>query len=159
MTQRGYFGIGVYHPKHEVNVGTLMRSAFCFGAAFVFTVGRRYDRQASDTPNASVSIPLYHYLTLDDMVGHLPHSCPLVGVELAEASVPLNRFEHPARACYLLGAEDHGLPPAVARRCHKLVVVPGASHCLNVSVAGSITMYDRCVKWGRAERVAAAAAA
>lgn len=42
------FGIGVYHPKHEINIGTLIRSAYIFGANYVFTVGRRYKRQSSE---------------------------------------------------------------------------------------------------------------
>lgn len=42
----------MFHAKKEVNLGTLMRSAFNFGAAYVFTVGRRYSEQASDTVRA-----------------------------------------------------------------------------------------------------------
>lgn len=152
----GYFGVGVYHPKHEQNIGTLLRSAFVFGAKFVFTVGRRYRAQASDTPKTPLNIPLYHYDTFDDLVDHLPNGCPLVGVELADGAVPLNKFAHPKRGCYLMGAEDHGLPPEVANMCHHLVVVPGAKHCLNVSVAGSIVLYDRVMKAGRAERLTVA---
>ena len=35
----GYFGIGVYRLKTEANHGTLWRSAFQFGADFIFTIG------------------------------------------------------------------------------------------------------------------------
>lgn len=57
MNNRGYFGVGIYHTKTEQNVGTLMRSAQCFGAAFVFTIGKRYHRQSSDTMNAMNALP------------------------------------------------------------------------------------------------------
>lgn len=40
--KRGYFGIGIYHTKNVLNVGTLWRSAHNFGASFIFTVGMRY---------------------------------------------------------------------------------------------------------------------
>lgn len=143
---RGYFGIGVFHPKHSQNIGGLMRSAAAFGASFAFTVGRRYDRQASDTPDAARHVPLYHYLTLKDLVEHLPKSCPLVGVELAEGALPLDRFVHPERACYLLGAEDHGLTPSALSVCHHTVVIPSAKHCLNVASAGTVVLYDRVTK-------------
>lgn len=46
---RGYFGVAVYRPKTEANIGTLWRSATAYGAAFLATVGQRHQRQASDT--------------------------------------------------------------------------------------------------------------
>lgn len=141
--KRGYFGIGIYHTKTEHNIGTLLRSAHCFGASFVFTVGRRYRRQASDTTNASAHMPLYHFDDMDSLQNNLPIGCQLVGVELTDSAKPLNAFDHPQSCAYLLGAEDHGLPPAVLERCHDVLVIPGLSFCLNVSVAGSIVLYDR----------------
>lgn len=144
---RGYFGIAIWHPKSEINIGTLWRHAFLYDAAFVATIGRRYQKQASDTPGTPNHVPLLHYADLDDLLEHLPHSCPLVGVELAEGSKPLPRFSHPPRALYLLGAEDHGLPQAILQRCHQVVQIPTAREwSMNVSVAGSILMYDRMVK-------------
>lgn len=148
---RGYFGVGVWHPKTEVNVGTLMRTARCFGAAFAFTVGRRYSRQASDTPDVARHVPLFNFSTVDDLANHLPSGCRLVGVELDERAKPLETFTHPVSACYLLGAEDHGLTEEMRQRCHELVYIPGSSHCLNVSVAGSIALYDRMAKRGRVD--------
>jgi tRNA G18 (ribose-2'-O)-methylase SpoU len=156
MMGRGYFGIGVYHPKHAENIGTLMRSAYAFGANFAFTIGRRYSRQASDTPNAGLHLPLYHYMTLEDLIDHLPIGCPLIGVELHERASLLNRFVHPERACYLLGAEDHGIPQAILDQCHYAVEIPHAAQCLNVSTAGSIVMYDRRVKRARIARLESA---
>jgi tRNA(Leu) C34 or U34 (ribose-2'-O)-methylase TrmL len=44
-----YFEIGIYHPKTRNNVGTLWRSAYQLGASGLFTIGRRYERQSSDT--------------------------------------------------------------------------------------------------------------
>lgn len=145
---RGYFGVAIYRPKTEVNVGTLFRSAHLYGAAFLATVGARYPhRQASDTTHARMHIPMHHYNTIDELIDGLPFSCPLVGVELDPRAVELPKFRHPERALYLLGAEDHGLPPDVIDRCHHLVQIPCVEPwSMNVSVAGSITLYDRHVK-------------
>lgn len=147
-TGRGYFAIGIYHGKTEVNIGTLWRSAHLYGAAFVFTVGARYHRQASDTPKTPNHTPLFHFATVDDLIEHLPWSCPLVGVEMDERSRPLT--SHPnswERCAYLLGAEDYGLPQAVLDRCHHLLSIETAMpQSLNVAVAGSIVLHDRHVK-------------
>lgn len=143
----GFFAVGIWHPKHENNVGTLWRSATLYDAAFVFTVGARYRRQASDTPNTPAHIPLFHYTDVDDLVKHLPYSAPLVGIELDSRAKDLTSYSHPQRAVYLLGAEDHGLSPEVMDRCHDLVVVPTVrSFSHNVAVAGGILLHDRFTK-------------
>lgn len=80
---------------------------------------------------------------------------------MAQSSVPIGAYTHPKRCIYILGsgskseictvtdlvdvAEDYGLPKDVASKCHHLIYLPG-EYCLNVSVCGSIVMYDRVVK-------------
>jgi tRNA G18 (ribose-2'-O)-methylase SpoU len=139
---RGFFGIGIERSKTPMNVGTLWRSAGILGAAFIFTVGHRYPKQASDTIKAWRHIPLWTFDTLDDLYEHLPFDCQLVGVEMDDRASTLAEFKHPERACYLLGAEDHGLTRDALDRCHRLVKLPGL-YSLNVAVAGSIVLYDR----------------
>jgi tRNA G18 (ribose-2'-O)-methylase SpoU len=141
--ERGFFGIGVFHPKSECNIGTLMRSAYCFNAAFVFTVGRRYKPQSSDTPQAWRHIPCYNYQDIADLKNHLPRDCPLVAVELSQQSLSLKNYVHFERACYLLGAEDHGIPTTNLNECHHTIQIPGLARCLNVATTGSIVMFDR----------------
>lgn len=141
---RGYFGIGIVNGKTEANIGTLWRTARLYDAAFVFTVGSRYKRQASDTPNTPRHVPLFEFHAVDDLLAHLPYGCPLVGVELDPRAVPLTEFKHPERACYLLGAEDKGLPVSVLDRCHMLVQIPTPRpESMNVSTAGALMLHDR----------------
>lgn len=141
---RGYFGIGIVNGKTPANLGTLWRQAWLYEAGFIFTVGRRYERQASDTPNTPRHVPLFEYADLDDLLAHLPYGCPLVGVELDPRAVPLPTFTHPERACYLLGAEDHGLGPSVLERCHALVELPTPRRAsMNVAVAGALVLDHR----------------
>ena len=142
MSNRGYFGIGIEHGKTGVNLGTLWRSAYQLGASFIFTIGRRYALQASDTPKTHHSVPLYHYDNLDHFNGHRPHGCRLIGVEFGGKL--LEGFWHPERAIYLLGAEDHGLTKRAQAMCNGIVTLSSvrlASY--NVAVAGSLVMYSR----------------
>ena len=56
----------------------------------------------------------------------------------------LKEFHHPERAIYLLGAEDHGIPPAILKKCQHTVSLKSVrTESFNVAVAGSIIMYDR----------------
>ena len=140
-----YFGIGIYHTKNSINVGTLWRSASSMGAAFIFTIGRRYSRQGSDTLDAPGHVPLFSYLSFDEFFKTMPSRGRLVGVELDDAATPIMNFAHPEQAVYLLGAEDNGLPFHVLSRCHSVIQLPGHA-CLNVAVAGSIVIFDRISK-------------
>lgn len=147
---RGFFEIGVWHPKSECNIGTLWRSAWQFGAAGIFTVGQRYRSQASDTAKAWRHVPLRCYRDVEEMWSVLPHDAPVIAVEMGGKG--LRQFHHPQRAIYLLGAEDHGLPQSVVDRCHKHVAIEAVRWpSLNVAVAGSIVMWDRIRKAERGE--------
>lgn len=143
--KRGYFGIGIFNVKTEYNIGTLWRSAQIMGASFIFTIGNRYKKQATDTSKAWRSIPLNNYANLEAFYQSMPYDCMLVGIELHDKSEPIKTFTHPERCIYLLGAEDSGLSNDAINKCHKLVQLPG-EFSLNVSTAGSIVMYDRFIK-------------
>lgn len=139
---RGYCGIGVVNMKTEINYGTLFRSAFCFGADFIFLVGRRFKKQASDTVRSERHIPLYEYTDVADFLSHRPYDCQLVGLEICDRSIPIRVLSHPERAIYILGQEDGSLPKAILDACQMVAQIP-TTYCLNVAVAGSIILYDR----------------
>jgi len=125
-----------------VNIGTLWRSAFQLGACEVFTIGRRYTRQASDTCATERHVPLRHLLTWEIFEAQRPLGAQLVAIEMGGR--PLATFAHPERAVYLLGAEDHGLPPDVLARCQCVVSIESVRlESYNVAVAGSLVMYHR----------------
>ena len=140
---RGYFAIGIENTKNGLNMGTLWRSAYIFGAQYIFTINKRYKKQCSDTVKSWRHIPLLHYKTIDDL--DIPYDCRLVGIEIIENSKKIEKYIHPERAIYLLGAEDNGLSKETIKKCHQIVQLPG-EFCLNVAVAGSIVMYDRHLK-------------
>tara|TARA_R110002111_G_scaffold98648_2_gene152278 strand:- start:1057 stop:1515 length:459 start_codon:yes stop_codon:yes gene_type:complete len=137
-----FFGIGIQNGKTPENLGVLWRSAQNLGASFIFTIGNRYAKQACDTHNAVKSMPYFHYDTFEDFFSNLPKGTRLVGIELTNDALPLETFNHPRRCVYLLGAEDHGLSNKAIESSHFLIKFK-SQLSLNVSVAGSIVMYDR----------------
>ena len=142
---RGYFGIGIERSKTEANVGTLWRSAFALGAAFVFTIGKRYPRQASDTTESWRHIPLLEFATVEDFRAHIPYDCQVIGVEITPEAELLRDFQHPQRAIYLLGPEDGSLSNAAQAICQHIVKFD-SRYCLNVAAAGTVVMYDRSIR-------------
>lgn len=138
-----YFEVGIYQPKHELNVGTLWRSALQLGASGLFTIGRRYRNQSSDMFEAPKNIPLRHYHTFQEFMDDRPANVPLVAIEMGGER--LASFRHPARAIYILGSEDNGLPAFVLEKCDKLVSLEAVRQpSYNLAVSGSIVLYHRC---------------
>jgi len=138
----GYFEIGIYHVKSEVNIGTLWRSAYQLGASGIFTIGKRYQKQSSDTLKAFRHVPLRHYETFEDFNRNRPYGAILIGIEMGGGN--LSDFAHPKSAIYLLGAEDHGLPDEILNQCQTIVSLQAINQpSYNVAVAGSIVMYHR----------------
>jgi tRNA(Leu) C34 or U34 (ribose-2'-O)-methylase TrmL len=142
----GYYGIGIYNSKTGENVGTLWRSAYMLDARFIFTIGsRNHWEKSADTHKAWRTVPAFRYEDFAGFCASAPYQCTWVAVEMG--GTPLHDFEHPDRAVYFLGAEDAGLPPAIVRACHRTVSLEGVrASSYNVSVAGSLIMYDRLRK-------------
>ena len=135
--------VAVFHPKTPQNIGTLWRTAQQCGAAALITVGTRYTRERTDTYQATKHLPLYHVRTFEKLLMWQPVDACLVDIEIG--GKPLSTFTHPARAVYLLGAEDHGLPPSVLDRCQQVVSLEAvAQPSYNVAEAGSLVLYHRC---------------
>ena len=143
---RGYFGIGIYNVKNKCNVGTLLRSAYIYGASFVFTIGKRFKKQSSDTIKSYRHIPLFQYKDIEDWKENIPYDCQPICIEISDNAIELNEFNHPERAVYLLGAEDHGLPDKILKNYKTIIIPTYRDFCLNVATAGSVVMYDRWIK-------------
>ena len=145
LKEERYFGIGIYRPKTEENIGTLWRTAYIYGASFIFVIESRYKKKSSDVLKVWSKIPLFQYETLEAFLSSVPYSCPLVGLEMHPKALDIKDFEHPSRALYILGSEDAGLPKKIINKCQHLVQLPGKTS-LNVAVAGSILIFDRISK-------------
>ncbi|MBI1383315.1 MAG: TrmH family RNA methyltransferase [Rhizobiales bacterium] len=139
---RGYFAIGIEGVSKPMNVGSLVRSAHAFGAAFVFTVAAhpRTREAPSDTSHACENLPVYRWRSIDEMA--LPTGCTLVAVEFTEGAIELPSYRHPRRAAYVLGPERGAVSQAMRSRCAHVIKIP-TSFCINVATAGAIVMYDR----------------
>ncbi len=142
--RRGYAAIGLVNPKHECNVGGVLRAAGCYGAAMVAYTGRRYKNMASDTQKSWKHIPLLHCDDLRDMI---PHGCVPVAVELVDGARPLFSYIHPERAFYIFGPEDSSVGRSTLSWCRDVVYIP-TRFCMNLAATVNVVLYDRASKRG-----------
>ena len=126
---------------------TSLRAHPCHHAhRYLFTVGERNGwEKTADTYKSWRRVPAFRFDSWGAFCDAAPFGATWVAVEMG--GVPLQDFEHPERAVYVLGAEDAGLPAAVVRACHHCVSLEGVrAASFNVSVAGTLVMYDRLTK-------------
>lgn len=146
---RGYFGIGVEGITKEENLGNLVRSAHAFGASFFFVIRPEIDIHAvrsSDTSGAFDHMPFHIWDSVESM--ELPQGCQLVAVEFTEDATELPSFRHPTRAAYVLGPEMGDISPEIMKKADHVIKIP-MKFCINVGVAGALTMYDRLISMGK----------
>ena len=140
-----YFGIGIYKPKTEENVGSLWRTAYIYGASFLFIIDAKYKKKSPDVLKVWSKIPLFQFATIEAFIQTVPYSCKIIGIEMDKRAIPIKQFVHPERAVYLLGSENNGLTKELKNKCQELIILPG-KESVNVAVAGSITIFDRINK-------------
>ena len=146
--EQGFFGIGIQNGKTPENLGVLWRSAQNMGASYIFTIGKRYAKQACDTHKATGAMPYFHYKDFDEFYKQLPKGAMLLGVELGDRRVVIEKSEHPKNVDILLGSEDQGLPKNALEKANHLVTFT-TTRSIKVALAGSIVMYDRNLKAGK----------
>jgi tRNA G18 (ribose-2'-O)-methylase SpoU len=141
--RRHPFSVAIENFGHDLNIGTVVRTANAFLAAEVHIVGRRRwnrrgamvtDRYQHLRHHADVA-ELAAWATAQDLV--------LVAVDNAPGAVPLETVELPQRCVLLFGQEGPGLT-AEARAAADLTVSIaqfGSTRSINAGVAAGIAMH------------------
>ena len=140
--KRGYCCIGLDNPKNNINVGSVLRAAGVYGAAFVATTGKRYQVAATDTMKHSRHLPL---LMPDELRNIIPFDCVPIAVDLIEGATSLPEYKHPERAFYIFGAEDNTLGSRITDWCRDIVYIP-TKGCMNLAATVNVVLYDRLCK-------------
>ncbi|WP_218566655.1 TrmH family RNA methyltransferase [Vallicoccus soli] len=141
--RRHPFHVAIENWAHDLNIGTVVRTANAFLAEEVHVVGRRrWNRRGAMVTDRYQH--LRHHATVDDLLSFCRgRDLPVVGVDNLPGSVPLETVALPRRCLLLFGQEGPGLSPA-AREAAALVVSIaqyGSTRSLNAGVAAGIAMH------------------
>jgi tRNA(Leu) C34 or U34 (ribose-2'-O)-methylase TrmL len=145
---RGYSAVGLFCPKTNYNVGSVLRAAGCFDSSLIVVQGRRYQSSGTDTQKQVKHIPMIE----GNLKDCIPYDCVPVAVDLVEGAQSLHSYTHPERAFYIFGPEDGTLGKDVTSWCRDTIYIP-ASACLNLAAAVNVVLYDRDKKRSREERL------
>lgn len=151
-SKRGFACVGLDRPRHQSNIGGVLRAAHCYGASLVVLGGasdrRRHTRYAADTPATYRHTPVIIAADLQDV---LPVDCVPVAVDVIPGARPLQGYTHPVRAFYVFGSESRTLDSGVLSWCRDVVYVP-TRNCMNLAATVNVVLYDRMAKQSNGTR-------
>ena len=141
--RRHPFHVAIENFGHDLNIGTVVRTANAFLAAEVHIVGRRrWNRRG-----AMVTDRYQHLRHHADVSGLLEFAAgedlPVVGVDNHPGSVPLETAVLPERCVLLFGQEGPGLTEQAHAAAAMTVSIAqfGATRSSNAGVAAGIAMH------------------
>jgi tRNA G18 (ribose-2'-O)-methylase SpoU len=135
--------VAVENWVHDLNIGSVVRTANAFNVAAVHVVGRRrWNRRGAMVTDRYVHV-LHHAGVAELAAWAGSQALPLIGVDNLPGAVPLEGFAVPQRCVLLFGQEGPGLSAdAVASCAHVLSIAQfGSTRSINVAAAAAIAMH------------------
>ncbi len=143
-TRRHPFHIAIENWQHDLNIGTVVRSANAFLAAEVHIVGRRrWNRRGAMVTDRYQHVR--HHPTAEDLVTWAAeHQLPLIGIDNLPGSIPLESKPLPTACVLVFGQEGPGLSDAIRDVLEECRSIPqfGSTRSINAGVAAGIAMFS-----------------
>jgi tRNA (guanosine-2'-O-)-methyltransferase len=137
---------GVHSP---FNVGSIVRTAAAYRVEHLYLSGSTTSPGSAKA--AKLALGTERYLSWssfergsDAVEAAREEGFHVIGLELADAAVPLHQLTAGPDVCLAIGNEDHGLAPATLGACDAVAFIPmlGRVGSLNVATATAIALYE-----------------
>ena len=143
-TRRHPFHVAIENWQHDLNIGSIVRSANAFLADTVHIVGRkRWNRRGAMVTDRYQRV--MHHPTIDDLVDYArENALPIVAIDNVEGSQPLETTPLPRECIILFGQEGPGLSAEALAAADMAVEITqfGSTRSLNASAAAAIVMHQ-----------------
>jgi tRNA G18 (ribose-2'-O)-methylase SpoU len=150
-TRRHSFGVAIENWRHDLNIGTVVRTANAFLAREVIVVGnRRWNRRGAMVTDRYQHIR--HVASAAELAEYAAQAgYEIVAVDNLPGAVPLETYPVPSNALFLFGQEGTGLSPAAREVSPAVCSIAqfGSTRSINAGVAAGIAMHA----WIRAHSV------
>jgi len=142
-SRRHPFHVAIENWQHDLNIGSIVRSANAFLAEAVHIVGRRkWNRRGAMVTDRYQHV--VHHPEIADLVEWAQDaSLPIIGVDNVPGSVPSESFALPQRCVLLFGQEGPGLSAEAIAASDAVVEITqfGSTRSINASAAAAIIMH------------------
>ncbi len=142
-TRRHPFHVAIENWQHDMNIGSIVRTANAFAAETVHIVGRRRWNKRG----AMVTDRYQHVMHHEDVAALVTwareHELPIVAVDNVEVSQRIESTVLPRRCLLLFGQEGPGLTPEALAAADLAVEITqfGSTRSINASAAAAIVMH------------------
>ncbi len=141
--RRHPFHVAIENWQHDMNIGSIVRSANAFAAETVHIIGRkRWNKRG-----AMVTDRYQHVLHHDTVEGFTAWArselLPVIAIDNVPGSVIIETFEFPERCVLLFGQEGPGLSAEAIRASDAVVEISqfGSTRSINASAAAAVAMH------------------
>ena len=141
--KRHPFHVAIENWQHDMNIGSIVRSANAFAADTVHIVGRkRWNKRG-----AMVTDRYQHVLHHPDVAAFVDwargEALPIIAIDNVPGSVIIETYRFPERCVLLFGQEGPGLSPEALAAADAVVEISqfGSTRSINASAAAAVAMH------------------
>jgi len=148
--RRHKFHVAIENWQHDLNIGSIVRTANAFLAAEVHIIGnRRWNRRGAMVTDRYQHVR--HHPTVEDFVewartcglGAAGGPLPIVGIDNVEGCQKIEQYAMPEACVFLFGQEGPGLSESALGASEVFLEISqfGSTRSINASAAAAITMH------------------
>nr|WP_233257414.1 TrmH family RNA methyltransferase [Promicromonospora sp. AC04] len=148
-TRRHPFHVAIENWAHDLNIGSVVRTANAFNAAGVHIVGRRrWNRRGAMVTDRYLHVT--HHADADALAewaasagSGADERLPIVGIDNVPGSVPIEGHPLPRECVLLFGQESTGLTAEAQAACDVVLHITqyGSTRSINAGAAAAIAMH------------------
>ena len=143
-TRRHPYHVAIENWQHDLNIGSIVRSANAFLAQTVHIVGRRRWNKRGAMVTDRYQHVLHHPEIADLVAWARERNLPIIAVDNVPGSVALEHYDFPRECVLLFGQEGPGLSAEALEASDAVVEIMqyGSTRSINASAAAAIVMHD-----------------
>jgi tRNA G18 (ribose-2'-O)-methylase SpoU len=142
-TKRHKLEIAIENWQHDLNIGSVVRTANAFNVNAVHIVGKRdWNKRGAMVTDRYLTV--IHHPSVADFSEHcMQRGIPIIGIDNVPSSKQLESAQLPESCVLLFGQEGAGMSDEAIEVCRDLYEINqyGSTRSMNASAAGAIAMY------------------
>jgi tRNA G18 (ribose-2'-O)-methylase SpoU len=152
--RRHKYHVAIENWQHDLNIGSIVRTANAFLAAEVHIIGnRRWNRRGAMVTDRYQHVR--HHPTVEDFVewcktgGDGGSALPIIAIDNVPGCQKIEEYSLPENCVLLFGQEGPGLSEAAIESSEVVLEISqfGSTRSINASAAAAITMHTWIVQW------------
>ena len=142
-SKRHKLEIAIENWQHDLNIGSIVRTANAFNVNAVHIVGKRdWNKRGAMVTDRYLTV--IHHPTIEEFARYCDeNSLPIIGIDNVPDSKRLESADLPEKCVLLFGQEGAGMSEEAVDKCQVLYAIEqyGSTRSMNASAAGAIAMY------------------